>query len=108
LYSLMSVSVTRRTREIGVRITLGASPRGVLATVFRRAALQVGLGTVVASVLLPSLLTAIGISELPPVFVFQVILITSSGMLLTAFLACLVPARSALQIQPAEAVKCSG
>lgn len=108
LYALMSVAVTRRTREIGIRITLGASPRGVLAAVFRRAAIQVGLGTVIASVLLPSFMTTIGISELPAMFVVQVILITSGGMLLTAFLACLVPARRALRIQPAEAVKCGG
>ena len=108
LYALMSVAVTRRTREIGIRIALGAGPRGVIAAVFRRAAIQVGAGTAVASVLLPSFMTAIGISELPADFVIQVILITSGGMLLTAFLACLVPARRALRIQPAEAVKCSG
>jgi predicted permease len=108
LYALMSVAVTRRTREIGIRITLGATPNGVLAAVFRRAAILVGIGTLVASALLPSFMTAIGISELPALFVVEVVLITAGGMLLTAIVACLVPARKALRIQPAAAVKSAG
>jgi hypothetical protein len=108
LYSLMAVAVTRRTREIGIRLAIGASPRAVLTALFRRAATQVGVGIVIAVVLLPSLMSAIGISELPVRFVVTTMLIASGGMLLVGVVACGVPARRALRIQPTEAVRYGG
>lgn len=108
LYSLMSVAVTRRTREIGIRLAIGASPRAVLTALFARAATQVGIGIVVATALMPAFMTAIGISELPTPFVITTMLIASGGMLLMGLVACGVPARRALRIQPTEAVKYSG
>jgi predicted permease len=44
IYSVLSFTVARRTREIGVRVALGRSPRRVVAAVFRRPLTQVGLG----------------------------------------------------------------
>ena len=46
LYALMAVAVQRRTREIGIRIALGANPRSVLRTVFARAGRQLGGGII--------------------------------------------------------------
>jgi putative ABC transport system permease protein len=108
LYSLMSVAVTRRTREIGIRLAIGASPRAVLRALFGRAAAQVSAGIVVALVLLPPFMTQIGISELPLAFVVQTMSIAAAGMLLTGFVACSVPARRAMRIEPTEAVKYGG
>ena len=82
LYSLMSVAVTRRTREIGIRIAIGASPRRVLNALFARAALQVGIGIVLANIFMPSLMTLLGISELQLPMVLKAMLIASLGMLL--------------------------
>ena len=108
LYSLMSVAVTRRTREIGIRMALGAGARDVLAAMFGRAAIQVGIGIVIGTALLPSLMTALGITELPARLVIQVTLTASVGMLVTGLVACFVPARRALRIQPTDAVKTTG
>ena len=108
LYSLMSVAVTRRTREIGIRLAIGASPRAVLRALFGRAAAQVGMGIILALALLPPFMTWIGISELPLAFVAQTMSIAAVGMLLTGFVACSVPARRAMLIEPTEAVKYGG
>src|SRR5690606_20164298 len=45
LYALMAFTVAARRREIGIRAALGASPRSLLAAVFRRAAWQIGAGS---------------------------------------------------------------
>ena len=46
IYAVMSFTVTRRTREIGIRVALGASRRRVVAAVFARPLAQVGVGVV--------------------------------------------------------------
>ena len=108
LYSLMSVAVTRRTREIGIRLAIGASPRAVLGALFARAALQVGIGIVLANALLPALMTVLGISELKLNIVLGAMLIASVGMLLVGLIACGIPARRALRIQATEAMRYAG
>jgi hypothetical protein len=108
LYSLMSVAVTRRTREIGIRLAIGASPRAVLAAVFARAAVQVGIGIVLGNALLPPVMTALGQAELTVGEVLPQMLAASGAMLLTGLVACGVPARRALRVQPTEAVKYAG
>jgi len=108
LYSLMSVVVTRRTREVGIRLAIGASPRAVLSTLFARAAVQVGLGIVLANALLPALMSAVGISELRVQVVLPAVLIASAGMLLVGLAACGVPALRALRIQATEAMRYGG
>jgi putative ABC transport system permease protein len=107
LYSLMSVAVTRRTREIGIRLALGATPRSVLGALFARATVQVTIGILIGSALQPPLMTALGQRETVGE-VLPVILAASAVMLLTGLVACGVPARRALRIQPTEAVRYAG
>jgi putative ABC transport system permease protein len=47
-YSVLSFTVSRQTREIGIRIALGADPRRIVAGVFSRAMVQIGVGIIVA------------------------------------------------------------
>jgi ABC-type antimicrobial peptide transport system permease subunit len=98
----MAVAVTRRTREIGIRVALGATPQRVLRAVFNRAGRQLGGGIIAGNTLIlllawrtDSLTTALLVSSL----------ITSVIMAAVGVLACAAPARRALRIQPTEALR---
>jgi len=102
LYALMAVAVTRRTREIGIRVALGATPRRVLRTVFNRAGRQLGGGIIAGNGLIllfawrtDSLTTSLLVSSV----------ITTVIMAVVGVLACAAPARRALRIQPTEALR---
>ena len=104
LYSLMSVAVTRRTREIGIRIALGASPRAVLAALFARAATQLALGILAGVLLCPPLMAAFGDQE-PLRKMVPAMLAASACMTLVGLIACGVPARRALRVEVTDAVR---
>jgi hypothetical protein len=101
IHALMSLTVTRRRREIGIRAALGARPARLLAGIFARAAWQLSLGGLVGSGLALALLDWEGKEGdviLPLVFVLTV-------MLLAGLVAAIPPARRGLRIQPLEALK---
>jgi predicted permease len=102
LYALMAVAVARRTREIGIRLALGANPRHLLGSVFARASRQLGGGIIAGNSLIlffawraDSLTTGLVVSSL----------LTSVIMAAVGVLACAGPARRALRIQPTEALR---
>jgi hypothetical protein len=103
LFALMSVAVARRTREIGIRLAVGASPRALLATLFKRAALQIGAGVVAGNLLVVALLSVI-VEEANVVPTALPMLVASLIMVIVGSAACFVPARRALKVQPTEAL----
>ena len=104
LYALISVIVTQRRREIGIRIALGADRRRVLTGIFSRAALQVGagiaLGMVIAGVVL-----WVGGGEMSGFNAFVILPAVSLFMLGVGALAAVGPARRGLAIQPSVVLK---
>jgi hypothetical protein len=102
LYALMAVAVQRRTREIGIRIALGANPRRVLSSVFARAARQLGGGIIAGNSII--LLLAWRADSLTVDLLVSSV-ITSVIMAAVGMLACAAPARRALRIQPTEALR---
>jgi predicted permease len=104
IFSLMSVSVARRTREIGLRAALGASRTSTLRGIFSRAALLVGIGVVAGNVPL-FLGVMFGEGNLPWAFIIRGVLLTSLLMMTAGILACVEPARRALRINPIDALK---
>lgn len=104
IYALMSFTVTRRQREIGIRSALGAQPRQLLAAVFRRAGAQVG-GGVVAGVGIAVLLDVLTGGGLLHGRVGIVVPALALLMATVALLAALGPARRGLRIQPTEALR---
>ena len=109
IFSLVSVSVSRRTREIGLRTALGAQSRHVLGGILVRAVVLMGSGTAAGGGLL---LLAVGLGAGPsgrpeddvPLFAFY-LGVTSAVMLTACLLASIGPARRALGINPIEALR---
>jgi putative ABC transport system permease protein len=102
LYALMTVTVQRRTREIGIRVTLGADPGRVLRAVFARAGRQVGCGIIAGNTII--LLVAWRSDSVTPDLLLA-LLVMSAIMAAVAGLACAAPARRALRVQPTEALR---
>ncbi len=98
IHALMSFTVARRTREIGIRAALGANHRRLVAAIFSRAFLQIGAGIVVGSSL--AALAGFGSTK-------QVVLLIAADaiMLVVGLAACAVPVRRALRIDPMEALR---
>jgi len=98
IHALMSFTVARRTREIGIRTALGAQHGRLVAAIFSRAFLQIGAGIVVGS----------GIAALAGLeSTRQVILLIAADaiVLVVGLAACAVPVRRALRIDPMEALR---
>jgi predicted permease len=106
IYGVMTYSVTRRRREMGVRMALGANPRDVFAIVLGQGLKTTALGTaigLVAAVGLARLLESLlfGVTPTDPVtFVSTVAVVTT-----VSALACYLPARRATGADPMEALR---
>jgi predicted permease len=101
IHSLMSFTVARRTREIGIRTALGASPGRIVAGIFSRAFVQIGVGVLAGS----GLAALLGLGTMRQVL----LLLAADGvMLLVGITACAVPLRRALRIDPTEALRADG
>lgn len=106
LYGVLSYSVTRRTNEIGIRMTLGASPGEVLRLVLRETLLLAAIGVAIG---VPAALAAqrliqsqlYGVEPSNPVMIAFATLV----LIVVAFAAAYVPARRASRIDPMIALR---
>ncbi|MEP6831999.1 MAG: FtsX-like permease family protein, partial [Gemmatimonas sp.] len=103
VYAVTAFAVARRTREIGVRVALGARPIDVLRIVFKRPFVQmslgVGIGGILGFVLANDEVSKVHLDVLRNAAIF--VLSTT----VCCAVACIVPTRRALRIQPTEALK---
>jgi predicted permease len=112
LFGVLAYAVSQRTREIGIRLALGADHRNVLGMILRQ-----GLSLALAGVVL-GLVVAYGLTKFLETQVdFNGLLygvqandtvtygITSAVLLLVAMVACLVPARRAARVDPMQALR---
>ena len=106
VYGVMSLIVSERTREVGVRLALGAQPSELLRMIVGQAAKLAGVGVVIGMVaaalitpLLDSQLYGVRSSD-PVTFVIVPVM-----LLATAALAALVPARKAMRVDPVTALR---
>ncbi len=106
LYGVMVFTVSRRTREIGVRRALGAPARHVLANVFGRSAWQLGIGLalgIAAGIPLARLLTR-SLQNIETVNI-PVVVVALAVLTAAIVLAVLVPVHRALRVDPAVALR---
>lgn len=106
LYGVLAFSVSRRTRELGIRMALGANAGDVIRLVLRQGGKQLAIGLVAGLLIAFGLTRVIGIlmfevtPQDPPVFTLVVLLIAVVGLL-----ASFLPARKATGVQPVVALR---
>ena len=106
IYGVMNYLVIQRTREFGIRLSLGATPSDVLRLVLRRAAVLIGAGTclgLVGSVLLVRFISKLlfGTAPLDPLTFAAVPVL----LVAVALAASYIPARRATRIDPTVALR---
>ncbi len=106
LYAVMSFSVSRRTREVGIRMALGARTGRVVRMILRQGIVQLAVGMTIGLAL------AIGISRLLAIILFDVqprdpfvFIAVATTLALTGVLASFVPALRATRVQPQDALR---
>jgi putative ABC transport system permease protein len=104
IYAVLSFTVARRTREIGVRVALGASKLRVVAAIFRRPLIQVAIGVVAGGALIAAGAFALAVDGLS-LSQLGVLLGYAAFMLAVCLLACIVPTHRALRVEPTEALR---
>lgn len=106
LYGVLAFLVTQRTREIGIRVALGAQARDVMRLVLRQGMTLSGIG-VVAGICLSLAATRVlagllyGISPTDPVTFIAL----AALLVFVALIACVVPARRAMRVDPIIALR---
>ncbi len=106
LYAVIAHSVSQRRREIGVRMTLGATPGRILALVFGHGMVQLGFGLVLgiagalaATGVLRTML--VGVSATDP-WTFAVVCLV---LVAACAFGCAIPARRAMRVDPLVVLK---
>ena len=106
IYGVISYSASRKTHEIGVRMSLGATRRDVLLLILRQGmslALVGSMAGIVGALLLSRLMRKLlyGVQPTDP----ATFLAVATGLALVAIVACYIPARRAMRINPMTALR---
>ena len=106
IYGVIAYSVSQRTREIGIRMALGAQRQGLVAMFVRQGLWLTGVGIVCG------LVTAFGVMRLMSSLLFNVSPVdpvtygaVTLGVVVTAYLACYLPSRRAATVDPVDALR---
>jgi ABC-type antimicrobial peptide transport system permease subunit len=107
VYGVLSLIVAERTREIGIRLALGASPGGMMALIvnhaFVLALCGVGAGIVLSLGLTPLVASQLyGVTASDPVTLTA----TAVGLIVIALMAAAVPAARAMRVDPIRTLRC--
>jgi putative ABC transport system permease protein len=106
IYAIVSYSVSRQTREIGLRVAIGAGVRDILVLVFWQETLPIAIGLLIGvaaslgiSQILKSMFTQVSVWD-PATFA-----VAAAVLILVALLACWMPAWRAARVDPMMALR---
>jgi predicted permease len=106
VYGVKSYAVARRTREIGIRMALGAHPRDVFSLIMKQGALQTAFALAIG------LMLSLAVGRVLAQILYQVspsdptaLLVSSALLSAAALLACYLPARRATKVSPMTALR---
>ncbi len=111
LYAMLSLSVTERTRELGIRAALGAPRRSLLMTILRRSLVQIGLGAAIGLPIATRFVYEVSSTPeggVAPRQVDAVLYALGLAAAIVGFVglcSCLVPTRRVLAIEASEAMR---
>ena len=106
IYGVIAYSVSQRTKEIGIRMALGAQRSDMLHMILRQSLVMVAIGIVVGLVgalaatrLMAALLFGVGTSD---IFTYSSVIVLLGG---AAIFASFIPARRAMKVDPMVALR---
>jgi predicted permease len=108
IYGVIAYSVSQRTREIGIRMALGAQQKDVLGLVLGEGALLTGIGCTIGfllALLLPRILSSLSVNGFPRVQGLLVSLTVALIVATVSLVATYVPARRAMRVDPMIALR---
>jgi putative ABC transport system permease protein len=102
IYALLSFAIAQRTREIGIRVALGAHPRPLLFSIFGQVLRKLALGVLIGSLLSAGVFASIGLGLVPAA---ALLLAVAAIMSVVGLLAAFGPARRTLRMPATEALR---
>lgn len=108
IYAMLSLSVSERTREIGIRTALGAQRHAVVLMILRRSLMQIGVGALVGlpvAARVVHLTVGATAERSPAMSVFMALGLAAGLVLVVGVLSCAIPTRRVLAIDASEAMR---
>ena len=106
LYGTLSYIVTQRTREVGVRMALGASRRAVAHIVVARGMTMIAVGLTCGAIAAVAVERTVGGAVIPAAASgVPAMTIAAAALLIAGLAACAIPAARAVRINPVDALK---
>ncbi len=102
IYALTSFTVAQRTREIGIRVALGAHPRRLLAAIFARVLCQFALGLLAGTLVSAAVFSSLGLALEQAA---GLLLAVAAIMLTVGVVSALAPARRSLRVEATDALR---
>jgi ABC-type antimicrobial peptide transport system permease subunit len=104
IFAVTSFTVTRRTREIGIRLALGGDARRVLVAILARPIAHVGVGILAGGCITGAL--SYGVMRGSLGLTGSALIVGYAALMMAVcMLACVLPMRRALRVQPTEALR---